>query len=320
MLLKPARLALGLALGYLGLCGAYIVISGIWARAGAHSLEDLQRFETLKGLGFVILTALLLFVALLVLFRHIARQQQLLIDQRDTFVTVERRTISALLAASIGHDINNVLTACQGELTLLDRPDLSPQEFRAGIDALYQGTERLQALSRRLVDAERERTSGRMTRVDVAKVVGAAVTLAEGHSRVRTCTVTTTLTEPLVAYANPLTLERMLLNLVLNAADAQNGHGQIEIRLQRQGDDVLLEVHDSGPGIPPQQRERIFEPFYTTKLHGTGLGLLSVRIGAEEHGGRVGVDVSDLGGAVFRVTWPIEPRVHSAPETASSTA
>jgi signal transduction histidine kinase len=68
---------------------------------------------------------------------------------------------------------------------------------------------------------------------------------------------------------------------------------------------VLIEIHDSGPGIEPDMRERIFEAFNTTKTSGFGLGLTSVKIYADIHKGKVEVGESNLGGACFRITLPV---------------
>jgi signal transduction histidine kinase len=111
-----------------------------------------------------------------------------------------------------------------------------------------------------------------------------------------------------MAMVNPITLHRSVLNLVLNAADAVEGRGIIEVRLSASGPQAVLEVHDNGPGIPEDQRRRIFEAFYTTKAMGTGLGLLSVKACADEHHGHVEVLSSPLGGALFRLTLPLAPK------------
>jgi signal transduction histidine kinase len=99
-------------------------------------------------------------------------------------------------------------------------------------------------------------------------------------------------------------LARMIFNLILNAAEATGKGGKIEIRLRRAESMVCLEVHDNGPGIPVDMRQKVFDPFYTSKPNGTGLGLLSVRMCAVEHHGTVTVTDSDLGGACFIVTLP----------------
>jgi len=96
------------------------------------------------------------------------------------------------------------------------------------------------------------------------------------------------------------------LNLILTAAVAAGEGGRVEVRLRREHGDAVLEVHDNGSGVPEESREKIFEPFYTTKPEGTGLGLLAARMGAEEHGGSIVVGDSDLGGAAFRVRLPLK--------------
>jgi signal transduction histidine kinase len=99
-------------------------------------------------------------------------------------------------------------------------------------------------------------------------------------------------------------IDRMLLNLILNAADATNGAGRIEVRLTGDAETVFIEVLDDGPGIADDAKAAIFEAFYTSKPHGLGLGLVSVKVCAEAHGGSVEVSRSDLGGAAFRVRLP----------------
>jgi signal transduction histidine kinase len=99
----------------------------------------------------------------------------------------------------------------------------------------------------------------------------------------------------------------MLLNLILNAADATRGRGRIDVYSRREDESVVLEVHDDGPGVPPDLREKVFTAFFSSKAHGTGLGLLSVKVTVEAHGGTVEVGDSDLGGARLKVTLPRTP-------------
>jgi signal transduction histidine kinase len=95
-------------------------------------------------------------------------------------------------------------------------------------------------------------------------------------------------------------------NLIENARDAMDGEGTLTVRTRRDGDCVAVEIEDSGPGIPPEIRNRIFEPFFTTKPvgHGTGLGLdVSFRVVVSRHHGDLRVD-SEPGRTVFRVVLP----------------
>jgi signal transduction histidine kinase len=107
--------------------------------------------------------------------------------------------------------------------------------------------------------------------------------------------------------AHPAELNQVWTNLIDNAAQAMGGEGTLTIRTARDGDQVLVEVVDTGPGIPPELRQRVFEPFFTTKPvgEGTGLGLdISYRIVVNGHGGDIGV-VSEPGDTRFRVRLPL---------------
>jgi len=103
---------------------------------------------------------------------------------------------------------------------------------------------------------------------------------------------------------------RVLLNLIQNAADAladaKTAAPKIKVGLRREGDVFVIEVEDNGPGIPPERRELIFDPYVTTKNTGTGLGLAIVKKIAIEHGGMITADASRLGGARFRLTLPAQ--------------
>ncbi len=106
-------------------------------------------------------------------------------------------------------------------------------------------------------------------------------------------------------------LEQVVMNLVMNARDAISGTGRITLRTWREGEQVVLEVQDTGSGIPADIRDRIFEPYFTTKTHGalrgTGLGLATVHGIVEVHGGQVEVEDNLAGGTLFRVRLPAAP-------------
>jgi len=113
----------------------------------------------------------------------------------------------------------------------------------------------------------------------------------------------------------PAELNQVWTNLIDNARDAMDGSGTLTIRTRREEDCAVVEIEDTGPGIPPEIRERIFEPFFTTKAvgQGTGLGLdVSFRVVVNRHHGDLRVD-SEPGRTVFRVTLPMTEEGASAP-------
>jgi signal transduction histidine kinase len=100
-------------------------------------------------------------------------------------------------------------------------------------------------------------------------------------------------------------LRAALLNLLLNAAQAVGEHGTIQVRTSVTQDSAIVEIRDNGPGIPEALREKVLEPFFTTKSRGGGLGLPIARRSAELHGGSLGLACPDGGGTVATLTLPL---------------
>jgi CheY-like chemotaxis protein len=115
--------------------------------------------------------------------------------------------------------------------------------------------------------------------------------------------------EPVVMNADATGFEQVVTNLVVNAMQATPPGGSVGVRVVEGPEGLVLTVDDEGPGIPPEERVRIFEPFWTTKRagEGTGLGLAVVDAIVHAHGGRIEVEQTDGGGASLRVTWPRLP-------------
>ncbi len=111
-----------------------------------------------------------------------------------------------------------------------------------------------------------------------------------------------------VVPVDPLKMSQAFVNLIKNAYQATTA-GRVTVSLESEGDALLVSVRDTGKGIPPDQRAQLFQPFYTTKAHGegVGLGLTFVKTVVEAHGGRVDVDSAPDRGTTFTVRLPLEP-------------
>jgi signal transduction histidine kinase len=99
-------------------------------------------------------------------------------------------------------------------------------------------------------------------------------------------------------------LEQLFLNLFRNSVEAASGKVTVAVEARSEGAGVTFAVRDDGPGMPPEVAERAFEPFFTAKEGGTGLGLATVHRVVENHGGSVSVAVPEGGGAEFRFWFP----------------
>ncbi len=304
--LHPFTLALLLSLLYVVLCGTYIVFSGIIASGLSESVHELERLETAKGLIFVLATGTLFFALSWTVLRRISKQEIRVIQQKSALLESERRAMVGIFAASIAHDIANILVVARGNLRFIEDDLRSEREKSDAMANLRRSLEELKVLTRRLVSIEHERIPVEAGDFELDQLVREIVSLSRSHMSVRSCTLRVTANDPTTIHGNRSMLAMMLLNLILNAADATRGRGRIDVSLRRFESEAVLEVQDDGPGVPAEKRSTIFDAFYSSKAHGTGLGLLTVKVCAEEHGGVVAVADSDLGGACFRVTLPRE--------------
>jgi signal transduction histidine kinase len=242
---------------------------------------------------------------------RVAQRTQALEKAQQTLLRTERMNTMATLGAGQAHDLNNLLGVIRNSAEAL-RANLeigrapSGRELGRIIEAAGKAghfTERLLAFGKREEGADRTR--------EITEAVGAcrellSMLLPRGYRlqlQVDACTCG--------VKVDTGTLEQVLVNLVSNAKDAMPGGGEVTISVRcgfgPQGEPAaILDVRDSGTGIPPALLDRIFEPFFTTKPEGsgTGLGLASVRALMEAQGGTVEVVASSGEGTTFRLVFP----------------
>ncbi|HXH98494.1 MAG TPA: ATP-binding protein, partial [Gaiellaceae bacterium] len=210
------------------------------------------------------------------------------------------------LAAGIAHEIRNPLTAVKTFLDLLPQR-LDDREFVTSFRELsLQEIRRVTNLITDLL-AFGKSTSAERRPVDLAQVLEQVVRLLESTARKRQVALELRVGRAVPpALADADQIKQIVLNLALNAIEASPADREVTLTLRAGAyDTVVLEVRDRGAGIPHDQLESIFHPFFTTKEQGTGLGLSLVHQMVVEHGGEITVE-SEVGrGAVFRVTLPV---------------
>lgn len=209
------------------------------------------------------------------------------------------------LTAGIAHEIRNPLAIIGYALELLCR-DGALTPFQAEMaEKIDVEIERLRALTDSLLTFSSGREGCRRL-VSLNDLLDETLRLVRFELQRQAVVLESDLGElPLVA-ADPNQLKQVVINLILNAAQAMEGEGTIRLRTACCDDRIELAVADTGPGIPAALRESIFTPFFTTKPEGegTGLGLYLSRHIIREHGGEILVDDAPDGGAVFRVRLP----------------
>lgn len=230
---------------------------------------------------------------------------------QQQIVRAERLATLGEMAAGVVHELNNPLTSITVYAEYLVRKLESQGQDGADVEKLRRigaSAQRILRFSRDLV--QYARPSGKqLEAVDLASVVRASVSIVE-HLFERGGVALSIEIDPELPVIQAVAgqLEQVLINLISNAVHAVEAGGRVFVRAVRgDGKTVVIEVGDSGPGVAPDDRERIFEAFFTTKPDGkgTGLGLPIVKNIVEQHRGVITVGQSDLGGALFRVTIPV---------------
>ncbi len=224
----------------------------------------------------------------------------------------EKLAAMGQLVSGVAHEINNPAAIISGFAQTLLLDDVKPEQ-REMLQMVYDEATRIGRITSNLLAFAR--AGGRQRAlVDMNDIVRRTFALRSYYLSTLNITVSLDLDpeEPKI-WADASELQQMILNLLINAEQALvtvAGPRTITVLTRADEREVRLEVADSGPGIPPEVRDRIFDPFFTTKPEGVGTGLgLSICYGiAREHGGRIWVE-SELGrGARFGVVLPREQR------------
>jgi two-component system sensor histidine kinase PilS (NtrC family) len=217
----------------------------------------------------------------------------------------ERMAAVGQLAATMAHEIRNPLASISGSIELL-RSGARDDEDRKLMEIVLREVERLNRLITELLDFARPRQA-HQTRIDLRVPVRDALAVF-GNERRDQIEVEVAMESPVWVDADATQVQQLVWNLLKNASEAMPAGGRIRValRAEARGDARLavLRVADQGKGVPPDQRERIFEPFFSTKAHGTGLGLAMVARIAHDHGGTVEAIDGGGEGATFEVRLP----------------
>lgn len=303
---RPAVHAGLLTLAYVVAAAGYILLSSQMAARVAGSVEELERLEQFKGTIFVMVTGAAFFLITFALLHGIRRRERDAAESTRALIQAERTALSALLARSIAHDIRNALVVAQmGMEEIGEAPDGIERRESAAVAMGALGV--IDALAVRLMRVGREEASEVVDSFRALEPIEAAIRLVGDHRAVRAAHFTPSGGAiDAVAAGTPELISRSVVNLVINAAEAAGPGGRVALTWARAGDSLVIEVEDDGAGIADGHRDEIFDAFYSTKDRGSGLGLISVRACALQHGGSVDVeDSQELGGARFRLTLPI---------------
>ncbi len=220
-----------------------------------------------------------------------ARARELEAERLRTFREMARR---------VAHEMKNPLTPIRFAVAQLTGSAAAAQ--REALEVIATEADRLEQLAREFTEFGRL-PEGPAAEVDLGELLTelARTSLPPGMEPVLEISPRA---RTIVGHYDPL--RRAFSNILRNAAEATGGSGRLDLALAPDGDGaVVVTIQDHGPGIPPDMRDHIFEPYVTGRSHGTGLGLTLVRQTIEAHGGTIGASETAGGGASFVVRLPV---------------
>ena len=228
-------------------------------------------------------------------------------DERDEAlrrsVQGQKMELVGNLASGVAHDLNNLLTVIVNAAELLrEQVPADDDETRSLLEDLEESTSRAALMTTQLLTFGRTQAS-KLEPVDVS---GALAVMAKMLPRLlgSTIAVTVTAQADVWALATRTGFEQIILNLAVNARDAMSGGGRLALDLRQVDGRVLFSATDTGIGMTSEVQARAFEPFYTTKASGTGLGLSTIRQLVTHFGGTIEVESALGKGTSFRFSFP----------------
>jgi signal transduction histidine kinase len=218
------------------------------------------------------------------------------------------------VAAGIAHEIRNPLSGINiyiNTLNKLHHKEGSEEKVEQILKNIQSASVKIESVIRRVMDFAKP-SEPKLTLVDINEPVTDAINLTAVTMRKSGIQIKKSLADDLPrSYADKNLIEEMVLNLLNNAAEAMktmemDTGKNIAVASFVEGDHIIIQVSDSGPGVSKENRDKILDPYFTTKHEGTGIGLSLCHRIITDHGGSLTVSDSELGGAEFRIEIPIK--------------
>jgi two-component system sensor histidine kinase HydH len=223
---------------------------------------------------------------------------------------MEKRDLLARLLKRLAHEIRNPLSSLDVHFQLLeeDLNALSPaarMQLAARLGIIHGELHRLESIVGRFLKLAGP-SALELEPVEIKKIVTHVCELLRPEASARKVEILAEVEPELPRVTvDSVRLTQALLNIVINGIQAVKGTGQVKIRAIKAGDNLLLSVQDTGPGIPANELGEIFDPYFTTKPEGSGLGLWIAQQIAVAHGGDLRAENAAAGGTVFTMTLPL---------------
>ena len=224
-------------------------------------------------------------------------------ESEERRIKAERLAAIGEVAACVGHDLRNPLTAINGAAYYLRTKMKNRQnkEFQEMLNVVEKAVKYSNKIVNDLLDFSKEIHLEKRC-VTLKKLVERTIKEAEIPANIKT----RNLMDGTSLYIDQEQMKRVFANIIRNAAEAMPKGGELEIKSTKNQENITISFRDTGVGIPKKNLKRIFEPLYTTKPRGVGLGLKICKRIVEAHGGKIEVESKKGEGSAFKITLPLK--------------
>jgi len=223
---------------------------------------------------------------------------------KENLTRAAKLAVVGEMAAAMSHEVRTPLGILRSSAQLLLREPTLSEEGREVCGFIISETERLNRLVTTLIDSARPRAP-EFSPVDISELARHTSAMLAIQAQKKNISLQCEDSPPAIASCDAEQITQVILNLLLNAIQVLPEGGHITMQVSSHVSEILLTVADDGPGVPEDQRKQIFDPFFTQRAGGIGLGLAVVRQIVLAHHGEISVHESAMHGAEFRLKLPV---------------
>ncbi len=218
----------------------------------------------------------------------------------------QKLSLLGQIAAGMAHEIKNPLASVKGAVEILSDGSTNPGERAEFKDIVFKEIRRMNRSITDFLEFARP-TETKLQRLNLAEVFHSTIKQVQPQAAKRKISLDHSIADPVMVNGNGEKIHQVLLNLLLNAIDASPAGESVWVTLEqnRENNEAIIRIEDSGSGIPESELEKVFEPFFTTKSSGTGLGLAITKSIVDAHHGSIHMHNRTEGGVVAEVRIPL---------------
>ncbi|MDC3415018.1 ATP-binding protein [Aquibacillus sp. 3ASR75-11] len=223
-------------------------------------------------------------------------------EAEEMMIRSEKMSVAGQLAAGVAHEIRNPLTSLKGFLQLLQAGIDSKEEYYT---IMKEEIEKIETITSELLFVSKPMTEVKKVEL-LSTLLNDVVTLLQAQAKLFTIEIQVNIHKEIFVYCDRLQIKQVFINLIKNAVEEmQESGGKIQIIADATASICTIDIVDEGPGIPNNIIDKLKEPFFTTKKHGTGLGLMITSQILEKHDGNLEILQNQGKGSTFRVILPL---------------